>query len=388
MQYRPLYIVPLMVEQPTWGGNYITRSKELQHELVEGRNIGQAFELYNESWVSPTAGQNFAFATATNLNEPTFAQTTDVIQLQQLIQENLIAILGQEAERRGWNSMQVLIKFTQAQNNSYQVHVMPGKEFGKWLPKPESWYFLEKGKATLGLKDVSQVEAYKARCIEIDTRAQEISAAVQAGTLTLDEGKAQLQSFIDQDHPRRFVNTVQVEPEAVIDLSQGGIHHSWEMDPALPDGNIVYEVQVNVMDEYCTLRSFDQGSVKSDGKVRPLSIDDYFTALDLDQGRNTPAHYFSQTATKESHNATVRVLFQNQFYVSELIKFEQSYEGEYTTTGESFHHVYALEGDISIVVEQQSYPLKQGWSLFIPAAVGKYQLVASNMTARVITTHL
>lgn len=388
MQHRPLYIVPLMVEQPTWGGSYIARSKHLAHSLVEGKNIGQAFELYNESWVSASATPNFAFATATNLSEPLFADTTNVEQLQNIVEQDIAGTLGAEAVRRGWTNMQVLIKFTQAQNNSYQVHVVPGKEFGKWLPKPESWYFLEKGKATLGLADTTAVDAYKARCIEIDTRAQEISAQIQAGQLTVEEGRAELQVFIDQDHPRKFVNTVHVDSEAVIDLSQGGIHHSWEMDEALPDGNIVYEVQVNVMDEYCTLRSFDQGNIKGDGKVRPLTIEDYFTALDVDKERNTPAHYFSQTSTEEDQGTTIRVLFQNQFYVSELISFERSYQGKYSITSSSFHHVYALEGDVSIMASDQMYPLKQGWSLFIPAAIGQYELVSEGGHARVITTHL
>jgi len=386
---QPAYIIPLIVEQPTWGGSYIAASKQLSHPLVEGKRVGQSFELFSESWLTTSSPIPFAYATATELSSVSYSnEELEKFSLQELIDQDPLGVLGQKGVDRGWKSMQVLIKFTQAQNNSYQVHVKPGQVLGKWLPKPESWYFLEKGKATLGLSDPSKVEEYKARCIAIDQKAQALSAQVRSGELTLEAAKTELKAFIDADHPRRFVNTVNIEKNAIIDLSQGGTHHSWEVDPALPDGNIVYEVQVDVMDDFCTIRSFDQGNMKSDGAVRPLAIEDYFQALDTTPEINEPQHYLQQAKSSPDGTATVRSLFANQNYVTELLEFSGSYAGAATTTSHSFHHIYPLEESVKVNIGEQSWFIPSGWSFFIPAAVSSYSLEATGENAKVLITHL
>lgn len=389
MDVKPAYVVPLIVEQPTWGGSYIAASKQLKHPLVEGKRIGQAFELFSGSWLTHASPVSFAYATATALDAPSFSDPAqEKFTLQSVIDQDQLAVLGKKGVDRGWKTMQVLIKFTQAQNNSYQVHVKPGKEFGKWLPKPESWYYLEKGKATLGLSDPSQAAAYKARCIEIDHKAHQLSDQVRAGELPLDAAKLELKTYIDQDHPRRFVNTITVEKDAVIDLSQGGTHHSWEVDADLPEGNIVYEVQVDVMDDYCTVRSFDQGNIKSDGSVRPLAIDDYFQALDLDPTMNDPAHFLQHAAVEVDGNAQVKTLFNNQFYVTELVEFDGVYAGKATQTQDSFHHLYPLVESVKVVSGAQSWFVPAGWSFFIPASLKQYQIESTGTHGKVLITHL
>lgn len=387
-QVQPAYVIPLIVEQPTWGGQYIAGSKRLRSPLVDGKRIGQAFELFSGTWLTTAQPTSFAFATATDLAHPEYSDASQAkFSLQEMITADPVAVLGKKGSDRGWESMQVLIKFTQAQNNSYQVHVKPGKAFGKWQPKPESWYYLEKGKATLGLADPSKVEEYKARCLAIDQKAQSLSQQIKAGTKSLADAKSELQTFIDQDHPRRFVNTVAIEKDAVIDLSQGGTHHSWEVDASLPEGNIVYEVQVDVMDDFCTIRSFDQGNIKSDGSVRPLAIDDYFQALDLDATMNTPAHFLQNTPTIQD-GANIRTLFQNQYYVTERLEFSGKYHGKYTTTDQSFHHIYALDGNIQIEIDHKTWNLEAGWSFFVPAAVPSYSLEVASGQGKVLITHL
>lgn len=387
---QPAYIIPLLVEQPTWGGYYIPTQKEIDHPLVNGKRIGQSFELYGGSWLTTASPVSFAFATATQLNQPTFADPNQAKEsLQSWIDQDAAGVLGSIPVSRGWKSMQVLIKFTQALNNSYQVHVKPGKEFGKWLPKPESWYFVEAGKATLGLSDPTKAEEYKARCIEIDQKAHQLSEQVKSGALTVEQARVELQSFITQDHPRRFVNTVQVKKDAIIDLSQGGTHHSWEVGEEFPDGNIVYEVQVDVQDEFCTLRSFDQGNIKDDGAVRPLSIEDYFAALDTSAAANDPDN-FSQTATTiQDGTARVTGLFNNQYYVTDLIEVDGEYTGQYTDTqGNSFHHLYSLTSSFTVKVGQKEWFVPAGWPFFIPASTGRYQIVATDSVCKVLITHV
>ncbi len=379
---RPFYMIPLLVEQPTWGGDYIARFKSIRDPEVSSRKIGQSFELFGDSFVTYTtsAAPAYAWATATDLANPQFMNRPDDIQtLQSVIDEGPMAILGKKVLKKHGSEMKVLIKFTQAQNNSYQDHVKPGHEFGKWLAKPESWYYMEEGRATLGLQASTKVEEYKKRCIEIDKKAQELSQAAQAKKIPVAEARAQLKVFIDQNHPRNYVNSVQIQKGQVVDLSQGGVHHSWEMDPLLPNGNIVYEVQVNVMDEFCTLRSFDQGNMKDDGKIRPITIEDYFTALDTDPAHNDPQQYEQLPPTFMDQDATITCMFDNQFYKMTQLSFSGRYGGLETENQGSFHHLFVEKGHIEVVTDEGHWPVEKGWSLFIPAAVEGYQLNSSDM---------
>jgi hypothetical protein len=328
MATTPYYLLPILIEQPTWGGEYIASFKKITHPFLSGKKIGQSYELATDSWVTsqPITDQPFLFATSGTVNQPTFiAKPSDAQPLQKVIDQNPTAILGQKVVDSYGPQMDVLIKFTQAQNNSYQVHVRPGHEIGKWQPKPESWYFLEKGKATLGLNSAESVPAYKMRCQEIEAKAIELSEQVKSGLLKVTAARTQLQTFIDQDHPRRFVNTLEIPQHQLIDLSAGGIHHSWEVDPSLPLGNIVYEVQKNVMDDVSSLRSFDQGNMKDDGKVRPITIDDYFAALDTDADKNNPAQYLQQAESEADDTALATQLFDNQFYKTVAVEWSGKY---------------------------------------------------------------
>ena len=386
---QPAYIVPLLVEQPTWGGFYIPTQKEIDSPLINGKKIGQSFELFSGTWLTSVSPTTFAYAPATQLAQPTFADPNQSKEtLQSWIDQDRLAVLGSTAVNRDWKTMQVLIKFTQALNNSYQVHVKPGQEFGKWLPKPESWYFVESGQATLGLVDPDRAGEYKARCFAIDNKAQQLSHQIKMGELTVADARVELRSFIELEHPNTFVNTVAVPKDAIIDLSQGGTHHSWEVGPDNPNGNIVYEVQVDVQDEFCTLRSYDQGNIKDDGSVRPLAIDDYFNALDLSPEANDPSR-FSQTAkTIVDGTAKVTTLFANQYYVTELVEIIGQYAGRYTQTSASFHHLYSLSDSFTVQVGEQDWFVPAGWPFFIPASVGSYQIKTADQHCKVLITHL
>lgn len=387
-EIQPMYVVPVLVEQPTWGGEYIAAQKKLSHPWLAGKRIGQSFELFSQSWLTPATTPTFGFATPAQISNPNFADPSQPrSSLASWIKQDLVATLGQKAADRGWQQMQVLIKFTQAQNNSYQVHVRPGQEFGKWLAKPESWYFAEAGVATLGLRQPAELAAYRQRCLEIDQEAQRISAAIKAGQLTVAAARSQLQSYIDQDHPRRFVHTVDVPKGSVIDLSQGGTHHSWEKSSQLPAGNIVYEVQVDVQDEFCTLRSFDQGNLKDDGSVRPLTIDEYFQALDTSAAANDPSRFFAAAVTTTDQEAEITSLFCNQYYVTEQLAFRHQYQGQATQPTDSFHHLYALDEAVVVEVGDQLWSVPAHWSFFIPAQTGPYRLRTQSHN-RVLITHL
>ncbi len=388
MSVSPYYIVPLLVEQPTWGGEYIAEFKGISEPAISGRKIGQAFELAVDSQLieHQTNQLSFGWVTATDLGHPTWVGSQPTLSLQQLIEQDPEAILGKQALEKFGPKMNVLIKFTQAKNNSYQAHVVPGQEFSHWLAKPESWFYFEQGKATLGLAPGVEVGEYRKRCEEIEAFAQGVSQKIQAGEVTVEQGKHQLAEFINADHPRRFVNTVEIQPGQIIDLSQGGIHHSWEVGDDVPLGNIVYEVQVDVRDENCTLRSFDQGNIKDDGKVRPLSIEDYFKALNTDPHANQPGQYSTTAEAVTDGKAQVTTLFDNQYYKTTQIEFSSEYSGQFTETQGSFHHVFVKEGQVTVKTSKGEWPVAKGWSLFVPAGVGEYSLTTSGQSTILVTS--
>jgi mannose-6-phosphate isomerase class I len=385
----PFYLIPLLVEQPTWGGKYIAEFKNISSPDIRGRKIGQSFELYGDGFITTTFQNEmpYAYATAGNWLSPQFFNKPDDLQsLQMVINQNPETILGRRVIEKYGANMRVLIKFTQAQNNSYQVHVCSGKEFGQWLAKPESWYFLENGKATLGLKPNIDPQEYKLRCSEIYSYAQQLSAQVRAGEIHTERAKGELKRYIQERHPEKFVNTVFITKNQVVDLSKGGIHHSWEMGEEIPNGNIVYEVQQDVMDEYCTLRSFDQGNMKDDGTVRPLTIEEYFEALNKEPTENNPDNYIKTPSSRKEADAVLTKLFENESYKTISIQFSGMHSGEHTTLQGSFHHVFVQSGSIYVQVDGKKWQLEKGWSLFVPANIQKYLLVSSNPATVLVTS--
>jgi mannose-6-phosphate isomerase class I len=389
MSLQPLYVIPLIVEQPTWGGQYIADFKGITQAEVSSKRIGQSFELASDSLVTPsmTSAPAYGLATASDIAHPQwFNQPSEMMPIAQLIATDPEGVLGSLFLETYGRELKILIKFTQAQNNSYQVHVRPGQEFGQWLAKPESWYFLEAGQATLGLAPGVNVEEYRARVTAIDAFAQQLSHQVKASAIELTVARQQLAEMINQDHPRRFVNTVAIEPHQVVDMSAGGIHHSWEVGPDVPNGNIVYEVQVDVRDERCTLRSFDQGNIKDDGSVRPLTISDYFTALDTDPTRNQPTQYITSPLGSAATPDPAVTLFANPYYKTQLRSITADTPQTLQTEG-TFHHLFAQSGELSVRTTHGRWSLPKGWSLFMPAGLQTYSL-ETQTTAQVLVTSI
>lgn len=387
MNIQPRYIVPLLIKQPTWGGEYIAQFKDISDVPTLHTKIGQSYELYDNTLLSNQMADKPAYLLAdpTDLAHPTQFGQTSAFSLQSVIDRDPVAVLGSRALKKTGAHISTLIKFTQAKNNSYQVHVQPGHEFGHWQPKPESWYYFQPGLVTLGLRENCDVNEYKQRCLEIDAQATVISQRIKSRELTLAAGKSELQQFIDQDHPRRFVNTVKVDADQVVDLSHGGTHHSWEIDANLPEGNVLYEVQVDVKDEYCTVRSFDQGSIKDDGSIRPLAIADYFQTINPNPKYNLPDRFFQPSQRTQEGAAQIIHLFNNQHYIMRAISWQGEYQGEATQTNGSFHHVFVKKGAVTLRSAAGDLTIPQGWSVFVPAQTKTYVL-HSNTPAQVLVT--
>jgi mannose-6-phosphate isomerase class I len=358
---EPLYIVPVLVEQPTWGGKYIAEFKNIEDQTTQNLNIGQSYELYKDSLVYTGEFQPiFQLGKAGKTDSlETYNASGSLTSLSDAV-AHINQNLGIQSAP-AWP----LIKFTQAQENSYQAHVKPDTKTN-WLPKPESWYFFEEGYATLGLtqETCKSTSEYKKRCIEIDTFAQEISKEVQNGTRTLAKARQELSTFIEENHPRKFVNSVRIPKNATVDLSQGGVHHSWEAHTEIPDGNIVYEVQQDVADNDSTLRSFDQSKIKDDGSVRPLTINDYFTYLDTSIENNNPQAHIAVVDSGETQRGEKKNIFNTPYYKLDEYAVANSHTIELRT--KTFQHLFVKEGAITITFQDKQWLLPKGWSILLP----------------------
>lgn len=386
MNIQPFYIIPLLIKQPTWGGSYIVENKRLLHPSLRDQKIGQSYELSSESRVSvDPAAQDCFILTDSGLNEAQqFGPSVESFDLQSIVMMNPAAILG-EAWAKKDPTMPLLVKFNQAKNNSYQVHIRPGNEFHGWQAKPETWYYLEDGKATLGLKQGVDLAQYKSVCLEIDALSNEVSRQVKAGDLSVAVAREQVAQYVEERHPRQFVNSIAVPCGSIVNLWQGGIHHSWEADASLPNGNIVFEVQLSVKDERSTLRSFDQGNIKDSGDVRPLHIEDYFQALNTSPLDNSPEKLVIQPQGHSDGSIKLTALCETPYYQLEQIEFAAA--GSTSRQTASFHHLYVHDGEARIEWHDQTFDIMSGRSMFIPASCGTY-LLSTTTGATILQTSL
>lgn len=331
---KPYLIIPLLIEQPTWGGAYISEKKGWNNKPeLAGKKFGQSYELYGKSMLAAeiTSTEDDRFT-------PQLTNTIPVSEFQE-------------------NRPLPLIKFTQAKGNSFQLHIKPETKEPYWQPKAESWYFLENGKITFGVKKGADIQKYKQTCYAIEIYMRELSKKLMHKEITREQAEQLAQQFITAKNPWQFVNVHTAQKGDVVDLSGGGLHHSWEDDPSHPLGNIVYEVQQDVMDSVSTLRSFDQGKFMSNGSIREIQIEKYFEFLDTDEKRNT-------LVTKKH---TDQILFDTPHYSFTSLSLITKKDRESTT---SFHHLFVQEGKISIVdAHANVVTVGRGHSCFIPQGV-------------------
>ncbi len=379
MTIKPYLIVPNLIEQPTWGGDYIADLKNLQDDQIVDLKIGQSYELYqNTNLSSKKSTAKDPSIELADPKDPTQTQQSfqndQIININQLIQIDPKKVLGTKAQKLHGNQIGTLIKLTQAKGNSYQLHVK--KPVGNWLPKPESWYYFEPGLVTLGLNLKTKLKDYQKACQLIDQEARIISNKITQQKLSVEAGEEQLQKLIKKLDPSQYVNTLSVAKGSAIDLSACGIHHSWEEDPNTnPHGNIVYEVQQNVYDPVSTIRSFDKGKIKNDGTIRELQIEDYFKHIDTSETANNPqTHFTAKKVLKHTSTHTIRQIFDTSNYKLQEITFTKPISNQYTTTTDSYHHLFVRRGCIQLLTQDQTWTITQGFSVFIPANTDTYTL--------------
>ncbi|MEK7533325.1 MAG: hypothetical protein AAB542_02715 [Patescibacteria group bacterium] len=389
---RPFLVVPKLIEQPTWGGTYIVETKNWQNKpVLSGKKIGQSYELYDKSNLSLSAtSEDPLFIGEIADNRIVEQQTTvsNSIALTQLIAQNPAEILGKRIVDAYGPTMHLLLKFTQALGNSFQLHIPDGTDNPHWKAKPESWYYFEPGLITCGVKKGVNWQDYKTAVTLLDNLMQKTASQVQAGTLAYEKAKGMIAELVKLHDPWQYVNLVRVEKGTLLDLSPCGIHHSWEEDlDSIPLGNVLYEIQLNVMDDVSTLRSFDKGKMSKEGKLRSLQIDDYFAFADRSEETNDPHTHMRKPKTiAASPSFTHERLLETKYYSMDRVIIPEQGK-KFMAVFDTFRHIFVRSGSVVILTGSHTLTVTTGHSAFVPAACSEYAIRASIPDSEILISY-
>lgn len=355
------FVVPQLIEQPTWGGEYIAQLKGIS-KLLESKNlrIGQSYEFFHNTYLVPAKDveklktEKLPFALKKS-NSKDIEMVNKIKSLKKLTDLELKTIFGKN------KLPEILIKFTQAKGNSYQIH--PGRKTDKYKPKAESWYFFEKGRATLGLRPNVDLELYRATLEHIFEKTKELSKQVRSSKISIEQARRELKSIIEMGQPNNYVNYIKLDINHVVENYVGGLHHSWEEDDnEIPAGNIVYEVQQDVADDESTIRGYDKGKLLDDGTYRDVDIESYFKYLDTSNLYNDAQRYLKKPIIlKETSSYSLRKVFESPNYQMDELNVFKNYEVEDL----GFRHIFVRSGEGTLKTENETITLRKGWSYII-----------------------
>ncbi|MBN1262988.1 MAG: hypothetical protein JW991_01385 [Candidatus Pacebacteria bacterium] len=383
---KKIYLVaPSLIPQPTWGGKYILEAKGWQNKGgFKDRKIGQSYELFSGSFLdvesNTSASKEFGgwLGNSSDVRTAVYqGKKANLVKLEKLIASDPKLILGPKVLKTHGRKPGILIKFTQALGNSFQIHIGQRIVSKKWQAKAESWYYLEPGLLTLGLRKKTKPVEFKKCCQRIDAALNQISLEIKKNRKTAADGRSEALKIVKRENPWLYVNLVTAKKDDLIDLSEGGLHHSWEEDSSrFPLGNLVYELCQDVMDPVSTLRCFDRGKIKDDGSLRKLDISDYFRYLNSQPEYNNPEnHRLRPKLVWSGTKGKIEALLRTGNYCLDRFKLKGSYQGESARTRDSYHHLFVQEGRVFIKAGRRGLVLTRCHSAFIPAAIGAYELM-------------
>jgi len=370
---KPYLIVPKLIEQPTWGGDYILKMKswERLNDFID-KKIGQSYELFSGTKllinINNSEDKNF-IGELGSPDENTIFNHTNYVSGKDYYELKEVTSLYDRVQ---------LIKVNQSNGNSFQIHVKLGVEDKRWQAKPETWYYLEDGLVTYGIKKGIDINEYKSACKLIESEMKNISQQVISKKIDLKKAKELSSQLVKKINPWQYVNLHEIKKHFIVDPSAGGIHHSWEEDlEKYPLGNVLYEVQKDVMDPVSTIRSFDRGKIKSDGSIREVHIDDYFKYLDTD--------IINNDAVKTMRLGMGRKVIKNNAYTMDVLEVDNEL---LENNNNSYSHLFVLDGKVAVEADDGEAIIGKGHSCFIPENVQKFKVKTIGGKSVILKTYL
>lgn len=374
---RPYLVIPKLIKQPTWGGQYIVTKKGwIAYGEFAKLKIGQSYELFsgsNLSLLDTSEDPRFIGELTDGETVGTPSKSANALALTSLIEISPEAALGRDVVSARGANLALLIKYTQALGNSFQVHIKDGVKHDLWKPKPESWYYFEPGLVTLGVKPGVNWKQYQDSVTAIQEALSSIGKQIKEEKLSYEDAQSSVKDLLQKYDPWQFVNTVPIAKDQLVDLSAGGLHHSWEEDASrAPLGNVLYELQAEALDPVSTFRCFDKGKIGPDGSVREMRIKEYFDFIDRSPEVNDPqAHIRLPKLVHKTDAYTLELLLESRHYSLEKLTLSGP-SASYSETIVHFRHLFAKEGKVEVSTGSHGVTVTEAHSCFIPAAAGSY----------------
>ncbi len=390
-------VVPKLIEQSTWGGEYILSSKNWSdRNCFRDIRIGQSYELFSgsklRSDINSSEDRTFTGELGYAMEPDKIMYEGDsskLVSLEKISHKDPKGILGEKVLEIYGEKPGVLIKYTQATGNSFQIHVKEKDSKGKWHFKPEGFFYLEKGLLTLGTKKNCDWKEYEQLMILLEEKMRQLSERILRGEIKKEEAELFASNLIKEHDPWKFVNVIKTKKNEAVDLSEGGLHHSWEEDSdKYPVGNVVYEICYDVMDPISVLRCFDKCKFKPDGTLRKLDVKEYFKYVDRSETINDPTrHIIKPESILSDNSVTAESLLRTKYYNLDRLMLEKTeYEGKVTELKGSYHHLFLRSGRVIIKSTQSELELTSGHSCFIPNAVESYKIIVPTGKAEILKT--
>lgn len=167
--------------------------------------------------------------------------------------------------------------------------------------------------------------------------------------------------FIERINNNTFLetlNAIKVKKGDVFFIEAGTLH-------AICGGILIAEVQQN---SNLTYRIYDYNRLGSDGKPRELHINKAVDVTNINKQKILNYNY----KIKDTENYTKQLLSECQYFKTYNIKIKN--ELELSASGDTFHCLLCLNGNLIIDSCSQEVLLDKGQTVFIPANMGNYKI--------------
>ncbi len=251
-------------------------------------------------------------------------------ELNELVEVYMGELVGDKVFEQYGNEFPILIKFIDA-NDWLSIQVHPDDELAmerhETLGKTEMWYILD---------------------------AEEKSELISGFSKKVS--KEEYVQHLENKTLKNIMNFTPVEKGDVFYIPAGRVH-------ALGPGILLAEIQQTSDNTY---RIYDWDRIDKMGMVRDLHTDLALDALDFKVYDNYKTKY------KEKPNQTAKMV-ESPFFTSNIIQLKQGLKKDYSEL-DSFVILIASEGSFDLTYDQNTYLVKYGEVILIPACIDKVEL--------------
>lgn len=308
---QPIKIKPVF-QNYLWGG---TRFRDYYH-----KDVPQDWQKIAESWELSTHPNGLSL-----IAEGEFAGLT----LKSYLDQAGPPILGKKFST---TNLPILFKLIDAKDNlSIQVH--PNNDYAQkneqQFGKTEMWYILD-----------AEPNSFLYYGFKEKISKKEFQTRIKNNTLL------------------EVVNQVPVKKGAVFFIPSGTLH-------AIGKGILIAEIQ---QCSDLTYRIYDYGRLGDDGKPRQLHLKQALEVTNLTQAQPVK----SAKTIKLKKNVYLKTLASCSYFTTKSLALAG--EIELLVLDDTYQVLFAAQGAFTLIWQDQSWSLKEGETIFLPANLGKYQL--------------